>query len=296
MAELISVIVTTHEREDALDAVLRSLSAQTDRDFEVIVADDGSGPATAALIESWKSRLGRALAHAWHPHQGFRAGEIRNRAIVASAGNYCIFLDGDCIARADFVARHRALAESGWFVTGNRILMSETMTDRVLREELQPETWSFPTWVARRAHGDINRLAPMIALPLGPLRKLRAHQWRGARSCNLAVWRTDLDAVDGFDADYNGWGREDSDLLVRLLNAGVRRKDGTFATGVLHLWHPAADRGALTVNDEKLERAQAEKRIQALLGLSTLVMASSREGERNRAPAGIHLRPGGGIA
>ena len=296
MAELISVIVTTHERADALDAVLRSLSAQTDRDFEVIVADDGSGPATAALIESWKPRLDRALAHAWHPHEGFRAGEIRNRAIVASAGSYCIFLDGDCIARADFVARHRALAEPGWFVTGNRILMSETMTARVLRDGLQPEIWNFPTWMARRAHGDINRLAPMIALPLGPLRKLRAHEWRGARSCNLAIWRADLDAVDGFDADYNGWGREDSDLLVRLLHAGVRRKDGMFATGVLHLWHPAADRGALAVNDEKLERAQAEKRVRALLGLSTLAAASAREGERNRASASIHLRPGGGIA
>ncbi len=131
MAELISLIVTTHEREDALDAVLRSLSTQTDRDFEVIVADDGSGPATADLIESWKPRLGRPLAHAWQPHEGFRASEIRNRAIIASNGSYCIFLDGDCIARPDFVARHRVLAERGWFVTGNRILMSQATCHRL---------------------------------------------------------------------------------------------------------------------------------------------------------------------
>ena len=84
MADLISIIVTTCNREDALDAVLRSLSRQTDRDFEVIVADDGSGPATAELIESWKGKLGRPLSHVWHERKGFRAAEIRNRAIVAS--------------------------------------------------------------------------------------------------------------------------------------------------------------------------------------------------------------------
>ena len=270
MAELISIIVTTHEREDALDAVLRSLARQTDRDFEVVVADDGSGPATAALIAQWKEKFGRRLEHAWHEHRGFRAGEIRNRALLQSRGGYCIFLDGDCIARPDFVASHRALAEHGWFVSGNRILMSQELTQTVLAQHLEPENWNFADWVGRRSRKDINRLAPMLPLPLGPLRKLRPGEWQHARSCNLAVWRSDLDRVDGFDADYNGWGREDSDLLVRLLNAGVRRKDGNFATGVLHLWHPAADRSALPANDQKLDRVRAEKRIRALHGMSSL--------------------------
>ena len=85
---LISVIATTHDREDALDAVLRGLSRQSDKDFEVVVADDGSGPATAALIADWTPRLGRPLAHVWQPHQGFRAAEMRNRAIAASRGSY----------------------------------------------------------------------------------------------------------------------------------------------------------------------------------------------------------------
>jgi glycosyltransferase involved in cell wall biosynthesis len=270
VAELISIIVTTHDREDALDAVLRSLARQSDREFEVVVADDGSGPATAALIAQWKEKFGRRLEHAWHEHRGFRAGEIRNRALLQSRGGYCIFLDGDCIARPDFVASHRALAEVGWFVSGNRILMSQELTQQVLAQHLEPENWNFADWVGRRSRKDINRLAPMLPLPLGPLRKLRPAEWQHARSCNLAVWRADLDRVDGFDADYNGWGREDSDLLVRLLHAGVRRKDGNFATGVLHLWHPAADRSALPVNDEKLDRVQGEKRVRALVGMSSL--------------------------
>lgn len=270
MADLISVIVTTWNREDALDAVLRSLSVQTDRDFEVVVADDGSGPATEKLIAEWKAKLGLPLHHVWQEHRGFRAAEIRNRAILASQGTYCIFLDGDCIARPQFIATHRRLAERNWFVTGNRILMSEQLTETILRDKLDPESWSYREWARERGRGGINRTVPLMKLPLGPLRKLRFRAWRGARSCNLAVWRRDLDRIDGFDCAYEGWGREDSDLLVRLLHAGVRRKDGVFATGVLHLWHPTADRSWLPDNDRKLEDVISDGRVKAQRGLSAM--------------------------
>ena len=121
----ISVIVTTYNRPDALDAVLRGLAWQSDGSFEVVVADDGSSPDTAALLDRWRTRLRQPLIHVWQEHRGFRAAEIRNRAIVASSGSYCIFLDGDCIPRNDFVLEHRQLAEIGWFVVGNRVLMSQ---------------------------------------------------------------------------------------------------------------------------------------------------------------------------
>ena len=271
MAELISVIVTTYNREDALAAVLRSLSRQTDSDFEVIVADDGSGPATAALIEAWKARLGYRLAHVWHADRGFRAAEIRNRAILESRGGYCIFLDGDCLVRADFVAAHRRLAEPDWFVSGNRVLLSAAMTARVLREDLRLEEWRWTQWMAARRQGDVNRLSALLKVPLGPLRHLRKATWQGARSCNLAIWRADLDRVDGFDADYAGWGKEDSDLIIRLLRAGVRRKDGNFATGVIHLWHEEADRGLLADNEDKLARVLGSSGFRARRGLSALM-------------------------
>jgi hypothetical protein len=117
--------------------------------------------------------------------------------------------------------------------------------------------------------GGLNRLAPLLRLPLGPLRKLRPQAWEGARSCNLAVWRADLDRVNGFDASFSGWGKEDSDLLVRLLHAGVRRKDGAFATGVLHLWHPDADRAALPQNEQRLAEVIASRRVRATTGMSS---------------------------
>ena len=275
MAALISVIVTTYNREDALAASLRSLGRQTDRDFEVIVADDGSGPATAALVETFKSSIGHRVVHVWHEDKGFRAGEIRNRAVLASRGDYIVFLDGDCIVRPDFVAIHRRLAERCCFVTGNRILLSRELTAQVLRDGLTPETWGCATWLGKRLSGGVNRLSALLKLPLGPLRRLRAKQWKGARSANLAIWRGDLVTVDGYDADYAGWGKEDSDIIVRLLRAGVTRKDGSFATGVIHLWHAEADRSALPENERKLAEILDGDGVRAKRGLSALRIAPS---------------------
>jgi len=275
MAELISIIVTTYNREDALDAVLRSLAQQGDPAFEIIVADDGSGPATAKLINSWKSKIRRRLEHVWHPDRGFRAAEIRNRAILVARGTYCVFLDGDCIVPRDFVAAHRRLAEAGWFVTGNRVLLSAELTTEVLGGKLTPERWSLVRWFAERWRGGINRLSALLHLPLGPLRRVRQRVWQGARSCNLAIWRSDLDRVDGFDADYSGWGKEDSDIIVRLIHAGIRRKDGMFATGVLHLWHSEADRSQLYRNERKLDEVITGDRIRAQRGLSSFRCASA---------------------
>jgi glycosyltransferase involved in cell wall biosynthesis len=276
VADLISIIVTTFERPDALGAVLRSLARQNDRSFEVVVADDGSGPTTGALIAQWKPRIGVRLSHVWQEQRGFRAAEIRNQAILVSSGDYCVFLDGDCLARPDFVAAHRRLAERGWFVAGNRAMLAPALTDTVLQQQLEAEEWGTASWIGQRFQGGLNRLAPVLRLPLGPLRKMRQQAWQGARSCNLAIWRSDLDCVDGFDASFSGWGKEDSDLLVRLLHAGVRRKDGNYATGVLHLWHPAADRTQLAGNEQKLRSVIDSKRVRAECGMSTASAAASR--------------------
>lgn len=282
-ADLISVIVTTYNRENALDAVLRALAAQTDRNFEIIVADDGSGPQTASIVEDWASRLSLAVKYVRHEHAGFRGGEIRNRGIQASAGRYCIFLDGDCLPRADFIARHRALAEPGWFVAGNRILLAAQFTDAILAARTPVESWDLLALARERLRGGINRLLPALRLPLGPLRKISLRTWEGVQSCNLAVARSDLDRIDGFDGSYVGWGLEDSDLVVRLLRAGVRRKDGRFATGVVHLWHAQNDRSALGNNRTKLEAVIASERVLPLRGLSALNTEAASGGARTAA-------------
>jgi glycosyltransferase involved in cell wall biosynthesis len=270
VAKPISVIVATYNRPDALDAVLRSLVHQSDAVFEVLVADDGSTQQTKELIDAWKPRFDGRLSHVWQPDDGFRLAEIRNRAILAAQGDYCIFLDGDCIARNNFVATHRALARSGWFVTGNRLLLSRALSERILQQKLEPERWSLADWRRERRAGEIKRLAPLVSLPLGPLRRMRSRDWRGAQGCNLGIWRSDLVAVDGFEGAFASWGREDSDLLIRLMRAGIRRKDGRMATGVLHLWHPEADRSRLAENERRLDNIRSGTRIRAERGLSAL--------------------------
>jgi glycosyltransferase involved in cell wall biosynthesis len=270
VTDLISIILTTFNRPDALGAALRALAHQSDLNFEIVVADDGSEPETARAIKDWASRLPVPVKHIWHEHRGFRGAEIRNRGIDASSGGYCIFLDGDCLARADFIATHRRLSEPGWFVAGNRILLSRQLTEDVLAGEAAAETWDFSRLARERLRGGVNRLLPAVNLPLGKLRKARRNDWENAKTCNLAVSRHDLDRIDGFDASYRGWGREDSDLVVRLLHAGVHRKDGRFATGVLHLWHPEADRSYLPENELRLEQVLAGNRAQAIRGLSAL--------------------------
>lgn len=280
MADLISVIVTTYNRPDALEAALRGLSRQTDSGFEIVIADDGSGPETAQAIEQFAKTTNLAITHIWQADQGFRAAECRNRAILHSCGAYCVFLDGDCIPRQDFIARHRELAEPGWFVTGNRVLLSPSLSERILHDRIDADRWGVAALLREHLTGGVNRLAPALRLPLGPLRRLKDGDWEGARSCNLAVWRRDLDCIDGFDAAFSGWGLEDSDLIVRLIHAGIRRKDGRFATGVLHLWHPESDRATLPDNRQRLAAVVGSERIHALQGLSALAPHENDEAVR----------------
>lgn len=267
---LISLIVTTYEWPQALLRVLECLERQRDDNFEIIVADDGSGPATAEAIRQFQQGSRMAIRHSWQPHQGFRAAESRNRAVLASRGDYLIFLDGDCLARADFLAAHRALAEPGWFVAGNRALLSERFTKELLPSAEAVADWSarpWSGWLGARLRGDVNRLAPMLRLPASWQRKNKPREWRGAKTCNLAVWREDFLAVDGFDESYVGWGHEDADLAVRLIRSGIRRKEGRFAASVLHLWHAAAPRQGLSNNEQRLAEVLAAERTRAVMGI-----------------------------
>lgn len=236
----ISVIVSTYNWPEALRAVLYGLTYQTDRNFEVIVAEDGTDARTRAVVDDFR-RKGLNVDHVWQEHNGFRVAAIRNKAVIASSGQYLIFLDGDCIPREGFVAAHRRLAEHGYFVQGNRVMLREKLTDLVLSDKcVPPEDWGMLRWIAARLTGQVNRLAPLITLPLGPLRRGSRQDWKKFMACNLAMWKLDLTAIDGFDSSYIGWGWEDNDLCLRMLRYGVRRKTGRFATGVIHLFHHPA--------------------------------------------------------
>lgn len=264
----IAVVVTTYNQPAMLAAVLEALLAQTDPDFEVIVADDGSTADTAAVVEDVARRAPFPVRHVWQEDRGFRAAAVRNRAIAATAAWYIVFTDGDCVPTLDFVATHRRLAAHGRFVAGNRVLLSEPFSRRVLAERLPIHRWPPARWLAAWRAGHANRPWPAVRLPLGPLRRLAGRQWKGAKTCNLGVFRADLVRVNGLDESYAGWGMEDSDLVVRLIRAGVRRTSARFAAPVFHLWHREYDRSRLPENVRQLRELLASDRVAAREGLS----------------------------
>jgi glycosyltransferase involved in cell wall biosynthesis len=234
----ISVILSTFNRPDALEMVLRSLEAQACKDFEVIVADDGSRKDTRLMIERFVSQSSLKLKQVWHEDEGFRAAAIRNKAVAASQGEYLVFLDGDCMVFPDFLAEHARLRKPDRFTTGNRMLLSRSFTEMVLSRQLPLFQWTFSRWIMARFKGQTNRLLPLLRLQLGFLRELTPRKWHGVKTCNLGIWRQDFLDVNGFDESYQGWGYEDSDLVIRIMNKGVFRLEGRFAIPVLHLWHP----------------------------------------------------------
>ena len=263
----LAVIVTTYNRPDALAAVFAGYAAQDTTAFELIVADDGSTGATRRLVAEHAARAPYPVHHVWQEDRGFRAAAIRNRALAQADADYVLFSDGDCVPPRHFVSRHRALAEPGFFLSGNRILLSQRFTGRVLKEHLAIHEWRTGQWLAAWLRRDVNRALPLVVLPDGTYRKRAPGRWKGVKTCNLSAWRRDLLAVNGLDETYSGWGLEDSDLVVRLIRAGIKHKSARFAAPVFHLWHRDFDRSRLAENQLRLEAVLSGSRIEALSGV-----------------------------
>jgi glycosyltransferase involved in cell wall biosynthesis len=270
-----AVIVTTYNRPDALAAVLEGFCRQTDRDFALTVADDGSTEQTAALVRSFEERNEIPLAHVWQEDRGFRAAAIRNRAVASTNADYIIFTDGDCVPSREFVKAHKTLAEPGHFLGANRVLLGESFTARVLRERLPIHTWNWLDWAGAWLRRDVNRLLPLVALPDGSFRKRTPDRWEGIKTCNLSAWRDDLIRVNGLDESYEGWGLEDSDLVIRLLHAGVKHKSARYAAPVFHLWHREQDRLHLPENQKRLDELLQSSTIRAAAGLDRYSLSRS---------------------
>lgn len=266
----IAIVVATYNRPDALERVLAGCLAQTDRASEIVVADDGSRDDTRKAIERIAHSATIPVHHVWHPDDGFRLGEIRNRGVLASDADYLIFLDGDCVPRTDFVAQHRALAQRGFWLSGSRILVDETLTQDVIMRNADIHSTSkrfwFHAWRARH----INKFLPLLIPGLPVPRTFRSASLRGIKGCNLGVWRDDFERVNGFDQSFVGWGHEDADLAVRLYNVGVRRKRGFWATEVFHLWHREQSRAQEGPNYQRMMARRNTKITRAEIGLAEL--------------------------
>lgn len=267
---LISVIVSTYNRPDALSLILKAFNYQTDRDFEVIIADDGSGVETRKTINRMIIDSNYPITHVWQEDKGFRLAMIRNRAATKAKGEYLIFLDGDCIPRANFIETHRKLAESGFLVAGNRILLSEEFTSFVLKNEEKIWNYSLKNWLKIYLNKGINRLHPLIVCPYFNKLRYQKDNWKKARGCNFALYKKDYFSVNGCDSSFEGWGYEDSDLAIRLIHSGVKIKSGRYATGVFHLYHKENDRTLEKDNLNKLNSILNSDIVRARCGIEEL--------------------------
>lgn len=227
----VSLIITTYNWPGALRLSLMSAASQTRIPDEVIVADDGSGEETRTLIADMAKTFPCRLKHAWQEDRGFRAAESRNNALRQCEGDYVIFIDGDIIMDRHFVEDHENMAEEGYYVIGSRARVDERKTQQLIASKSIHLRWYSP--------GVYQRMNAMYLPMLGGLTEnYRKRVKLYGRSCNMAVFLQDLLRVNGFDSALEGYGYEDTDIISRLNNLGLKKKFAKFRAIEYHLYHP----------------------------------------------------------
>jgi glycosyltransferase involved in cell wall biosynthesis len=229
-----SILVTTFRRPRHLTLVLESIALQrrVPRDFEVIVADDGSGDATAEVVARFAETADVPVRFTTQPHEGFRLARVRNNAARAARGDYLMFLDGDCILPRGHLAAHRHRRRRGLVLLGHCARLSEETSRLLVPENLAVTNLA-------------GLVSPSEARSLG--RRHRRTRWHALirhptkprlTGGDFGIWRSDFERVNGFDERFIGWGQEDDDLGLRLRAAGMRLESVLDLTCSLHVWHP----------------------------------------------------------
>ncbi len=267
-----SVILATYNQPAWLEKVLWGYAVQTHRDFELIVADDGSGPETARVIERVRRLTWLEPRHIWHEDRGFRKCEILNHAVQASASEYLIFSDGDCIPRADFVETHVRLAEPRRFLSGGYLKLPAEISERITLEDVRTGRFADLRWLRQQGWRPGRRALRLlrsrrVAGALDALSPTR-RSWNGH---NASTWRAALLAVNGFEAEMQ-YGGEDRALGERLQNYGIRGKQIRYRAPVLHLEQGRAyiNVEALAHNQEIARRIARMREVRARWGIAEL--------------------------
>lgn len=254
-----------------LARVLTGVVSQYHLPDEVIVADDGSGEETFRVINRLKESFPCPLHHVWQEDCGFRVAEIRNKAIKKACSNYLVFLDGDCIPGPDFIADHLRLAEAGCFLQGKRILVNEKLSETFTFQNTTILQNLIFSWLK----GKLGNGHHLLRIPFFP--PLYSKHIKGIRSCNAGLFKKDIESVNGYNQDFTGWGREDSELAVRLYKYGIKKKEHPFMAICFHLWHTQSDRNNLERNDELLNKSIESDKYVCTNGLMQISQNSLKE-------------------
>lgn len=260
-----SLIISTYNREDALELTLLGVLQQSELPDEVIIADDGSGNATKELIDQYRSKFPIPIIHCWHEDQGFRLSTIRNKAIARARGEYLIMIDGDIIMHKHFIRSHKRNAKMNQFIQGSRVLLQQDLTQYTLANKRVSFNFFTP--------GIRNRFNTIYSNFLSRIVSFYNNKPNRIRGANLSFWKHDVVSVNGFNEDFVGWGREDSEFAVRMNNMGIRRKHLKFAGFGYHLYHKESSREALRKNDLILEQAIIEQLTSCQNGIGKYIAA-----------------------
>ena len=243
----LTLIITTYNWPEALLLVLKSIKKQSVLPDEIIVADDGSDERTKKLITQFNRDFNFGIIHSWQQDKGFRASKSRNKAIMKSSGDYIVLVDGDIILHPEFIKDHINSAERGYFVQGRRALISQKQTNKALIQDI----FSFSFFTL----GLKNRKNAIHSRILSSIFSDKKNYLRGIKTCNMAFYRKDCLKINGFNNDFEGWGREDSEFVIRLINSGISRKNLRFGAIQFHLWHNENSRALLHRNNKILHDA-----------------------------------------
>ncbi|AWX14691.1 glycosyl transferase [Mergibacter septicus] len=265
----VSLIITTYNRPDALSAVLQSVLVQTELPQQVIIADDGSTQETAAVIQQFQANFPVPLIHSWQTDDGFKLAESRNRALAQATADYIVVIDGDMVMHPQFIADHKRAAKKNVFIQGGRVVLPAEKTAEILQN---PLNYQQIKWYQKGIEKRFEKRLSACHLPWLNmlLHQEKSDYYKGIRGCNMGFFRQDALAINGFNNDFVGWGREDSEFVARLFNAGVKRRDIRFAAIAYHLYHHEAQRDALPDNDQRLKAAIEQKIIRCQNGIEQL--------------------------
>jgi glycosyltransferase involved in cell wall biosynthesis len=262
-----SLFLSTYEMPRHLALVLAALERQSTRDFEILVCDDGSQEPTRRLIEEFTARSRFDVRHVWQEHQGFRKCRILNRALNEARGEVFVFLDGDCIPHRDYMLDHLGHQEAGRYLAGRRVELGPRISTWLTPEQVTNGFFDRPRLrlVASAWRGDTEFLNRSVRIPFTPLRHaLKMNRVVDLKGCNYSVPRAALEALNGFDEEYEGYGREDTDVELRLQNLGYRIKSMKGLAIQFHVWHPR--REFVPANDTRLEELKRAQRVRAIRG------------------------------
>lgn len=266
-----SLILSTYELPKHLELVLTALERQTFKDFEILIADDGSGNETKQVIQDFIQKKTLHITHLWQEHHGFRKCKILNQALQKAAGDYLIFLDGDCIPHKDYIKDHFENKNSNYFLAGRRVELGEKISQTLNAEKIKQGYFDFPRvdLIISGLKGDSEHINRTIRITNPKLREtLKMNRIDDMKGCNYSVHKNALIQINGFDEDYEGYGREDTDVELRLKNLGLKIKSMKGLALQYHLWHPR--RGFTPANDVKLELVKKNNLIQCQNGLKKL--------------------------